>query len=96
MRYQGGPFDAVNNYTWTVAYYTNLSYDPNTSNSQYVSFDAIAQKIISNASSSNQAISLLAEAYLEAVGNSVSDSNVSKQFISMDELIHMFEANKTL
>jgi len=96
MRYKGGPFDGVGNYTWPVEYYTNLSYDPNTSNSQYVSFDAIAQKIISNASSSNQATSLLAETYVEAVANSIFSTDQSKQFVKLSNLLSQFELNKTL
>lgn len=63
---------------------------------QSLSYNAIAQKIISNASSSNQAISLLAEAYLEAVANSIFNTDTSKQFVKLSNLLSQFELNKTL
>lgn len=61
-----------------------------------VTYSQIAQKIISNASSPNQAISLLAEAYLEAVATSISNSDESKQFVKLSDLFSQFELNKTL
>ena len=61
-----------------------------------LSFETIAQKIILNASSSNQAISLLAEAYLEAVANSIFNTESSKQFVKLSDLLSQFELNKTL
>ena len=61
-----------------------------------ISFDVITQKIISNASSSNQAISLLAQAYLENVAQSIFNTNESKQFVKIADLISQFEINKTL
>lgn len=60
-----------------------------------LTFAAIAQKIISNASSSDQGISLLAEAYIEAVANSIFNADESKQFVKLADLIQIFEANKT-
>jgi len=61
-----------------------------------ISFAQIAEKIISNTSSSNQAISLLAEAYLENVAKSIFNSEESKQFVTMADLIDKFELNKVL
>ena len=74
----------------------NTSYDPNLVENRYISYEAIAQKIISNASSSNEAISLLAETYLEAVANSIFYADESKQFVKPSDLIGQFEPNKTL
>ena len=56
----------------------------------------VAQKILSNASSSDQAISLLAEAYIEAVANSIFNADESKQFVKLSDLLSQFELNKTL
>jgi len=74
----------------------NTNYDPNLVENRYISYEAIAQKIISNASSSNEAISLLAETYLEAVANSIFYADESKQFVKPSDLIGQFEPNKTL
>ena len=63
---------------------------------QSYSLELIAHKIISNASSSNQAISLLAETYLETVANSIFNSEPSKQFVKLSDLLSQFELNKTL
>jgi hypothetical protein len=96
MRYQGGPYDGVNNYTWVVSLKTNYNYNPNTVNLNYVSFETIAQKIISNTQHSNQATSLLAEAYLENVAQSIFSTDESKQFVKLSDLLSQFELNKTL
>ena len=61
-----------------------------------VSFSQIAQKIISNASLSNQAISLLAETFLQTVANSIFTTDESKQFVKLADLFTQLEANKTL
>lgn len=61
-----------------------------------VNYINLANKIISNTSSSNQAISLLAEAYLEAVANSIFNTDESKQFVRLSDLLSQFELNKTL
>ncbi|WP_442768556.1 hypothetical protein [Acinetobacter bohemicus] len=83
--------------SFQVNYTINPYYNPNaTGETFYVSFETIAQKIISNASSSNQAISLLAEAYLEAVATSIFNTNPSKQFVQLSDLLSQFELNKTL
>lgn len=77
----------------------NPAYDPTAESEREeytVHFAEITQKIISNASSPNQAISLLAEAYLEAVATSISNSDESKQFVKLSDLFSQFELNKTL
>lgn len=61
-----------------------------------LTLQVVAQKVISNISSSNQAISLLAEAYLEAVANSIFNTESSKQFVKLSDLLSQFELNKTL
>lgn len=95
----------------TYSYYNpNLGYTPtngiNTWISKYnrttslpilnITYKQVAQKIISNASSSNQAISLLAETYIETVANSIFDANESKQFVKLADLVQQFELNKIL
>lgn len=57
--------------------------------------DVVAQKVISNVSSSNQAISLLAEVYLDTVANSIYNADESKQFVKLLDIEPDFEANKT-
>ena len=49
-------------------------------------YSSIADEIISNASSSEHGISLLAETYLKTVVDSVYETNPSKQFITLDYL----------
>ena len=61
-----------------------------------IPLETVAQKVISNASSSNQAISLLAEAYLENVAKSIFAADESKQFVKLSDLLSQFELNKTL
>lgn len=86
-------------YAWS-SLRTNPAYIPPSNGSlngeRLLTFAAIAQKIISNASSSDQAISLLAEAYIEAVANSIFNANESKQFVKRSDLLSQFELNKTL
>ncbi len=65
-------------------------------NTLHISFSQIAQKIISNASSSNQAISMFAEAYIQEVCNSLFNTDTSKQFVKLEGLIPQLEVNKVL
>ena len=77
--------------------YSNPAYDPTAEEEQKtLPLAVVAQKVISNASSSNEAISLLAEAYLEAVANSIFNTDPSKQFVKLSDLFSQFELNKTL
>lgn len=77
----------------------NPAYDPNANAEQEkktLPLDVIAQKVISNSSSSNQAISLLAETYIETVANSIFSADVTKQFVKIEDVNSQFELNKTL
>lgn len=56
----------------------------------------VAKKIISNSQSSNQAISLLADTFLETVAKSICNSDSSNQFVKLTDLISQFEQNKVL
>lgn len=62
----------------------------------HLDFITIAEKTISNASSPNQGISLLAEAYLENMAQSIFSTDESKQFVKIADLINQFELNKVL
>lgn len=61
-----------------------------------LAYQQVAKKIISNTQSTNQAISLLAEAYVDAVANSIFNADESKQFVKFSDLLSQFELNKTL
>lgn len=80
---------------WHIMQHPNPAYDPSAEqNTKSIPFDVVAQKIISNSQSSNQAISLLAEAFLETVAKSIFNTNESKQFVKLVDLIDQFELNK--
>lgn len=75
----------------------NPAYDPNAEREEkYLPLSVVAQKVISNAESSNESISLLAEAYIEAVANSIFSADVTKQFVKIEDVNSQFELNKTL
>ena len=61
-----------------------------------IPLETVAQKVISNTQSTNQGTALLAEAYLEAVANSIFNTESSKQFVKLSDLLSQFEPNKTL
>ena len=99
------------NYINPICYYTQMFYgsnrvinlqvyqEPRTAPldiSSTISFTQIAQKIISNTSSTNEGMSLLAEAYIDGVANSIFNSDESKQFVKIEDLIPQLEANKVL
>lgn len=77
---------------------SNPAYNPpvegENDNTKHLPLDAVAQKIISNSQSSNQTTSLLAEAFLETVAKSIFNTNESKQFVKLVDLIDQFELNK--
>lgn len=81
---------------WRNNYITGQVLISSETQSHSIHFITMAQKIISNVSSSNQAISLLAEAYLEAVASSIFNTDPSKQFVKLSDLLSQFELNKTL
>lgn len=77
--------------------YSNPNYNPNASlPEQYISFSTIAQKILSNTLSTDQGVSLLAEAYRENVVKSLFNTDPAKQFVKLSDLLSQFELNKTL
>jgi hypothetical protein len=61
-----------------------------------ISFAQIAQEILSNTLSTDQGISLLAEAYRENVAKSLFNTDPAKQFVELSNLLSQFELNKTL
>ena len=61
-----------------------------------MTFVEIAQKIISNLQSPNEGTSLLAQAYVDAVANSIFNTDTAKQFVKLDDLIPQLETNKVL
>ncbi len=63
---------------------------------RYLPLDVVAQKVISNAESLDQGISLLAETYIETVAKSIFNSDQSKQFVKQDDLVSQFEENKVI
>ena len=82
---------------WGLDVNTNPAYNPSVELPEsYKSFNEIAQKIISNASSSDQGVSLMAEAYLDNVANSINETDESKRFVKPSDLNGMFELNKTV
>lgn len=95
----------------TYSYYNpNLGYTPTNGINAWISkynrttplpilnitYQQVTQKIISNASSSNQAISLLAEAYLEYVANTVFNTDIDDQYVDVSTLKYQLELNKTI
>ena len=84
-------------YSLSLAWVVNEDYDPNLQPVvTYISFTEIAQKIISNIQSEDQAIALLAETYVDVVANSIFHADESKQFVKKSDLIVQFETNKVL
>lgn len=102
------PFEGFNNLNNSVCRFksgsysgasvvSNPTYDPNIVITPVtVEMVVVAEKIISNLQSSNEGTSLLAEAYIEAVVNSIFNQTSSKQFVNLDELKTQLESNKTL
>lgn len=74
----------------------NPSYDPNLSEERYVSYEVLAQKIVSNLSSPNEGVSLLVEVYVNAVALSIFNTDTSKQFVKMTDIITELETNKVI
>lgn len=79
--------DGLSDVGSVVTRVNNPSYDPNAEREEKtLPLPTVAQKVISNTSSSDQGISILAETYIEAIVNSVYETNPSKQFITLDYL----------
>lgn len=87
------------NGTETITRASNPAYDPNAQDERErktLPLETVAQQVISNAESSDQVLKMLSEDYIEIVANSIFDTNVSKQFIKIEDLIPQLEANKVL
>ena len=82
----------------TVLLIDNPNYDPNAeADEKYLPLDTVASQVISNAeSSTDEVLKMLSEDYIDLVANSIFDSNPSKQFIKLEDLIPQLEANKVL
>ena len=75
----------------------NPDYDPNAElPEEYLTFNEIAQKIISNAESSNESTSLYAQIYLEEVAKSLFKTDPLKQFVKLSDISSDLEDNKIL
>ena len=77
----------------------NPAYDPTAEDNREktIPLETVAQKVISNAESGeDEVLKLLSEDYINLVVNSVFDSNPSKQFVKLEDLIPQLETNKIL
>ena len=77
----------------------NPNYDPEADpdDEESIPLETVAQQVISNAeSSADEVLKLLSQDYINLVANSVFDSNPSKQFVKLQDLIPQLEANKVL
>ena len=77
----------------------NPAYDPEAEvEEEFIPLETVAQKIISNASSSSpdEILEMSSEDYIDIVANSVFDTNTSKQFVKLEDLIPQLEVNKAL
>ena len=76
----------------------NPAYEPNVEREEkYLPFPVVAAQVISNAESGeDEVLKLLSEDYINLVANSVFDSNPSKQFVKLEDLIPQLETNKVL
>ena len=81
-----------------ILLYPNPNYNANAPDTSLktIPFSTIAQKILSNTLSTDQGISLLAEAYRETVAKSLFNTDPAKQFVKLSDLLSQFELNKTL
>lgn len=90
------------NWTNGAYQYVNIDvnplYDPNAEQEQEtLPLDVVAQQVISNANSGDDEVfQLLSQDYINLVANSIFDTNVSKQFVKLEDLIPQLEANKVL
>ena len=82
----------------TVFLVANPAYDPEAEKEEKtLPLDVVAQRVISNSESGeDEVLQLLSQDYINLVANSIFDTNVSKQFIKLEDLIPQLEANKVL
>ena len=76
----------------------NPNYDPNYEpEEKYLPLEVVAQKVISNANSGDDEIlQMLSQDYINLVANSIFNSDESKRFVKLEDLIPQLEANKVL
>ncbi|AWL27167.1 hypothetical protein DJ533_00340 (plasmid) [Acinetobacter defluvii] len=79
-----------------VPYAINPDYSPAEEDKKTLPLETVAQKVISNASSSNQGTSLLVETYIQEIAKSIFNENAAKQFVNLNDLINEFEKNKVV
>ena len=64
---------------------------------KYLPLPVVTQKVISNAEAGeDEILQMLSQDYINLVANSVFDSNPSKQFVKLEDLIPQLEVNKVL
>ena len=83
--------------TATVIAGSNPNYDPEAIEERILPLDVVAQKVVSNAESGeDEVLQLLSQDYITIVINSIFETNPSKQFVKLEDLIPQLEANKVL
>ena len=64
---------------------------------KYLPFDVVAQQVISNAESSpDEILKLLSQDYINLVSESIFNTDTSKQFVNLEDLVPQLENNKVL
>ena len=85
------------NSAWVIGTQTFRPTAVTTEQKYTIPFNTIAQKIISNAESgTDEVLKLLSEDYIKLVAESIFNTDTSKQFVKLEDLIHQLEANKVL
>ena len=79
----------------------NPAYDPEAPSKEdeekYLPYDVVAQKIISNADSTpDEILKLLSQDYINLVAESIFNTDTSKQFVNLEDLVPQLENNKVL
>ena len=65
--------------------------------SKTIKLNVVAQKVISNAESSpDEILKLLSQDYINLVAESIFNTDTSKQFVNLEELVTQLENNKVL
>lgn len=86
-----------NNVGSSVQRIDNPNYNPNAeADIRTLPFLTVAEKIVSNITSPNQAVSLMAEVYLEKIANSVLEIEFNDQYVKETDIVPLFEVNKVL
>ena len=83
--------------TYQIQYVNNPVYDPNAEREEKtLPLEVVAQKVISNAAGEDEVLQLLSQDYITIVINSVFETDPSKQFVKLEDLIPQLEINKVL